>query len=113
MRKTLTTLLAAALAVSSLALVSSANDEVSVQYNCEHLYMTLTQWQGYRSNDELMHSYHIVTLYECMYCGARYEGDVQTDAGWHSCETEIGTGIRDGRNVTFYRCNTCGGTTYK
>lgn len=113
MRKTLTTLLAAALAVSSLALVSSANDEVSVQSDCQHSYRGVIFFQGWVCNDEYMHSYHIKTYYQCRNCGASYETDDQTDAGWHSCDVETGTGIRYGQTVTFYTCNTCGGTTYK
>ena len=115
MRKTLTTLLAAALAVSSLALTPiSARGPVTIipePQTCDHYYSTKYRWQGWQSNDEYMHSYHIYTTYECIYCGSECSEDTQTDAGWHSCDAKIGTEIRDGRTVTIYRCYTCGGMT--
>ena len=111
MRKTLTTLLAAALAVSSLALVSSANDEVSVQSDCQHLYTVISKTQGWEPNDYYMHSYHIRTVYRCTHCLTGYISDSTTDSGWHEPTYEVvGTTTEDGRELTLYKCAVCEGS---
>lgn len=115
MRKTLTTLLAAALAVSSLALTPiSARGPVTIipePSECDHKYFIKEMQQGWQSNDEYMHSYHIYSTYKCAICYTEYIEHSQTDAGWHTRDIEAGTEIRDGKEVTIYLCRTCGGTT--